>query len=164
MKAAVPGIFVFRAAARALGEVFHCRPQTIVRESFENAVSGAAVRAVRERIEVSAIASIEDLAQTICAGRNIRHNNRRLWARQTAAAHFKGTVAGRPQIRTLQIANIRVVRRVRPQAKEKCLQHFLAAFRLDHGALRGIGHPSHYADFAGDPENERPEAYALHRS
>jgi hypothetical protein len=164
MKAAVAGIFVFRTAPVAHEKVFHGRPHTIVGESFEDAVSGAAVRAVREWVKVSAIVSVEDLAQTIRTRRNIRQNNRRFWAGQAAVAHFKRTVAGRLQIRRLHITNIRVLRCVRPQAEKKLLQHFLAAFHFDRSALRRIANPSRYADFAGNPENERPEAYALHGS
>ena len=85
---------VFVPAFRAHRECLHRGVRAVVGQGLDDAEARAAVGAVGERITVAAIFGIEDFAQAIRAGGDVRQNERGFAAADFAGANFKCRVAG----------------------------------------------------------------------
>lgn len=95
VKTAVARVVIFALAIRAHFEFFHRRVRAIVRQRVDDGKTRTAIGAVCERITKAPIGWIENFAQTIRAGRNVRQNQRALFAMTLALANLEAFVAAR---------------------------------------------------------------------
>src|ERR1700730_8272399 len=95
VKSTVTGIMVFARAGRAHGELPHGRVRTVVRQRFEDAETGTAIRAVREWVAVTPVGRFNNVPQAIGAGGDVRQNQDRFWAPLVTEANLEPVVADR---------------------------------------------------------------------
>ena len=95
VKPAVARVVVFRPARRAHREFFHRGVRAVVGQRFDDAEARAAVGAIRERITIAPVFRIENFAQAIGTGGDVRQHQRGLVAAGFAGADFKFLEANR---------------------------------------------------------------------
>src|ERR1700751_1828010 len=93
MKPATQRIVIFRVACGTLFEASHGCVWAIVRKFLDYAESRSAVRAVRKRITISPVRRIQELMQAIRANRDVRKNERCLWAPIVAIPNREALIA-----------------------------------------------------------------------
>jgi hypothetical protein len=76
VEAAVTGILVLRPALRAERESSHGRQRPVVGDAGHDREARPALRAVDERVQVAAVARVEELAQAVVARGDIRRDQR----------------------------------------------------------------------------------------
>ena len=74
VKAAVARIFILGAARCAHRKVAHRGQRTVVRHAFDDGEARPAVGAVDERITVATVARVEQFAETVAAGGDVRRD------------------------------------------------------------------------------------------
>src|SRR5262245_36250826 len=76
VKASIARVVVFACALLAQWEVPHRRVRPIVGQLLNNAETRATLCAIQERIAIAAISRVEELAQTLVTGSEVRHDPR----------------------------------------------------------------------------------------
>ena len=93
VKPAVQRIVIFRVACGTLFEASHRCVWAIVRKFLYYAESRPAVRAVSKRIAISPVRRVQEITQAIRANRDVRKNERCLWARIVAIPNLEALIA-----------------------------------------------------------------------
>ncbi len=142
VEAAVKWVVILRLALRAHGEALHRGVCAVVGEGFDDAEARAAIRAVRERVTVTAIARIENLAQAVRAGRDVREHQRSPDAAGFARADFEARIADRIEPGGFEALDGAARRAVCFEAQQKRLQCNRGAFDFNEDALSGVVDPA----------------------
>jgi hypothetical protein len=162
MKTAVVRILVLAAARVAHREAGHRRRGAVVGDIRCDREPGAAVRAVGERIPISAIGRIEDLAQAVVADRQIGRN-RNTALRRLLAADDDEVILRFGTDRTARVVdNPRRGRRGGVERALEALERRRVAECIDGHAGGVVPDAAGYARPDGSPIDPRPEADALH--
>ena len=98
METPVPWIAIFASTIDTHLELFHRGIGAIVGQRFYDGETRSTVGAVGEGITKAPILRIENLAQTIIAGRDVRQNQRAFSALIGALLDFKSFVAERVEM------------------------------------------------------------------
>ena len=160
----VGGIVVFRLAVRAHREAAHRGIRAVVGQRFDDAETRAAIRAVGERVAVAAIPRIENFAQAIGAGRDVRENERGARAAFLARANAKFGKSSRLEESCFQALDESERRLFAVEPEQKFVEFCAVALDLDADALRGIQHPATQLQLAGEAVNAGAKSNALHRA
>ena len=164
MEAAVARVVVFGLALRAHRERLHRGVRAVVGQGFDDAETRAAVGAVGEWITMAAVLGIEDFAQAIRAGGDVRKHQRGFVPAGFAGADFKCRVTGGVEPRSFETLDETARRFFGFEPEQEFFQFRARAFGFDEDALRRIVDPAGQPEFRGEAEDERPEADALHRA
>ncbi len=135
VKAAVARVVVFGLALRTHCERFHRGVRAVVRQGFDDAEAGPAIRAVGERIAVATIGRIENLAQAIGTGGNVRQNERGFIAAGFTLADFKTGVTDGIEPGGFEALNETARGFFRFEAEQEFFEHCARAFNFDKNAL-----------------------------
>jgi len=164
VEAAVVRVVVFGLALRAHRERFHRSVRAVVRQGFDDAEARATVGAVGERITVAAVFWIEDFAQAIRAGGDVRQHQRGFVAAGFAGADFKCRAAGGVEPQGFEALDETARRFFGFEPEQEFFQFRAQAFGFNKDALRRIVDPAGQSESGGKAEDERTEADALHRA
>ena len=164
VKAAVARVVVFGLALRAHREFLHRSVRAVVRQGFDDAEARAAIRAIRERIAVAAVFRIENFAQAIGTGGDVRQHQRGFAAAGFTCADFKLLETDGVEPRGFEALN-ETARGFSVSSRSRNFSSVGArAFGFDENALRRIVDPAGEFQFRRQPEDERTETHALHRA
>jgi hypothetical protein len=142
MESAVGWILVFCLALRAEGELLHRGVRPVVREGFNDAETGTAVGAIGEGIEKAAILRIEDFAQAIRTGGDVRQDEGGLFAARLAGADGKFSIADSVEPGGFEALNETAGRFFGLEAQQELLEIGPRAFGFNEDALGGVVHPA----------------------
>ena len=142
VKAAVARVVVFGLALRAHRERFHRGVRAVVGQGFDDAEARAAVRAVGERIAVTAVLRIENLAQTIGTGGDVRQHQRGFVTAGFAFADFKILVSDRIEPGSFEALNETARGFFGFEAEQEFFERCARAFDFDEDALWRIVDPA----------------------
>src|ERR1039458_10355613 len=93
VEAAVERVIILGLTLRTHREGFHRGVRAVIGQRFDDAEARAAVGAVGERVPIAAVGRVEDLAQAIGTGRDVREHQSGLGPAGFAWADFKASVA-----------------------------------------------------------------------
>src|ERR1041385_2688562 len=88
VETAAAGIMIFLQTMGAHPEAFHRSIRPIVGNALDDAESGPAIRAVGERIQITAVVQIKDFAEAFGTGADVREDCGWFRARLPAFANF----------------------------------------------------------------------------
>ncbi len=163
VEAPVPWVPILTTALRAHLKTFHRGVRAIVRQRFDDREARAAVRAVRERIPVTAVARVEDFGQTLRTGGDIGQNQGGLTPARVADANLEMRETGRIEVAELQALDEGPRGLFPLQAQKEPVQRALFPFGLDENPLGGIQHPAGQPHLCGEPIDKGPEPDPLNR-
>src|ERR1035441_2839219 len=149
---------------QALREGFHRGVRAVIGQRFDDAEARAAVGAVGERVPVTAVGGVEDLAQAVATGRDVRQHQSGLGPAGFAWADFKASVADRIEPEGFEALDRAARRLFHFQAKQECFQISPQAFDLDEHALSGVVDPTFERGGRGKPVYEGAKPDALDRT
>src|ERR1017187_2523799 len=164
MEAAVARVVVFGPALQAHRERLHRSVRAVIGQGFDDAEARATVGAVGERITVASVFGIEDFAQAIRAGGDVRQHQRGFIAAGFAGADFKCRVAGGVEPRSFETLDETARRFFDFEPEQEFFQFRPRAFGFNENALRRIVEPAGQSEAGGETEDEWTEADALYRS
>src|SRR6478609_11387002 len=95
VKTPIAGVAVFAIAIDTHPEFLHRCVGTIVRQRFDNGEARTAIGAVGEGITKATVSGIENLADAVGTGSDVRENERGLSAALLALADFEASVINR---------------------------------------------------------------------
>jgi hypothetical protein len=108
----------------------------VVGEGLYDGKPGAAMRAVRKRVEVTAVVRVENLFQALRAGGDIWKDEGAFFAAGVTVADDEILVRDRIEVGGLETLNVRMYGLVLFQTEEKAIQPVLLSLRLDENPLR----------------------------
>src|ERR1039458_5649515 len=88
VEAAVARVVVFGLTLRTHREGFHRGVRAVIGQRFDDAEARAAVGAIGERVPIAAVGRVEDLAQAIGTGRDVRDLKSRRPPRSSPLPYF----------------------------------------------------------------------------
>ena len=159
---AIQRVVVFALAGLAHHEALHRRAGPVVRQRLDDGEARAAVRAVGEGILEAAIRGIEDLAQAIVAGGDIRKDERDQRPVGRALADLEPGIAARVEPRCFQALDCGARRPFGKEPRQEAVEGETIPLDLDAHPLRRVAHPSLEVQRDGETVDKRSEADALH--
>ena len=164
VKSAIAGIVVLGAAGRAHRELAHRRPRAVIRHALDDREPRPAVGAVDERVPVAAVAGVEQLRQAVVAGRAVGGDQRVGLAPGRRFYDPKTALTRNRDRRGFDRSHVGKRRGLGAQAGEEAPDAIGVTLDLELDAALVVQHPAREIELLGEPEDERPEADALHRA
>jgi hypothetical protein len=160
VKAAVGGILVLAPTRGAEREPGHRRVRPVVRDGAHDREPRAALGAVDERVAVTAVGRVEELAQALVAGRDVGGDQGAAAGGGARLDRELGLAAGGARFRSDRLdAGER--RGVAAQRGREGVERGRLPFRLDDDARAVVQHEAAEPVRAGEPVDEGTEAHSL---
>jgi hypothetical protein len=160
VEAAVAGILVLAAALVAHRKAGHRRIRAVVWNGTHDCEAWAALRAVEERVAVAAVRRIEELAQAVVAGGDVRWHEGAC-TRGPARHDPEASFAARGHGLGSHGGDVGERRGFCAERAHERLELRRLAFHLDHDALTVVQDEAGQPVPTGESIHERPEADAL---
>ena len=164
MEAAIGRVAIFARAIGAHREFFHRGVGAIVRQGLDDREARPAIRAVGEGITKATIGRIENFAQAIVAGRDVRQNEGALSAFLAAFPDLEFLETARVEVRCFATLDDGAGRPLRAQASHEIGKTPGCALDLNENTLGGIDHPALEIQFRCQSVNKGSKPDALDRT
>ena len=164
METPVRRIFVLGAAVSAERKSAHRGLGAVVGDIQNDGEARSAVGAVDERVAITAVGGIEELAQAIVAHRHVGRDQLVLSCNLLRVPDIEAVVAfGQDRLRR-QRGDVRQRRRFVRQRGDKDIERSRVAFGLDSDAAGMVQHPAAHAQPFRQVVHEGSKANALHNA
>src|ERR1035437_2212169 len=164
VEATIRRVIVFRLTLRAHRERLHRSIRAVVGQRFNDAEARAAIRAVRERVAVTAVVRIENFAQAIGTSRDVGQHKRGFITADFAFADFKIRVAHGVKPRGFEALDETARWLFGFEPQKKLFKQAAFTLNFDENALRRVVDPAAQIQFRREPINKRAKAHALNRA
>ena len=157
VEAAVRRVVVLRGAGVTQGERLHGRVRAVVGEADRDGETRTAVRAIDERVARPAVGGVEELVETVGAGRDVRRHERPDSALIVALDDGKTRLAGRCEVLALDRGDAGRPGRTGHQPGHELVCRRAVALDFDEHALGVVADVAGQAELGGEPVDVRPE-------
>ena len=142
VEAAVEWVVILGLALRTHEETCHRGVRAVIRERFDDGEARAAVGTIGERVPVTTIRRVEDLAQAVGAGGDVGEHQGRYGPAGFTLADFKADVANRIKPGRFEALDGAARWFIHLKAEQEGFQVSRRAFDLNEHALSGIVDPT----------------------
>ena len=157
VEAAVRRVVVLRGAGVTQGERLHGRVRAVVGEADRDGEARTAVRAIDERVARPAVGGVEELVETVGAGRDVRRHERPDSALIVALDDGETRLAGRCEVLALDRGDAGRPGRTGHQPGHELVCRRAVALDFDEHALGVVADVAGQAELGGEPVDVRPE-------